>query len=132
MMSLNQSHPALTIRGHRLPEEEPVQADGGTGRSSRHRHCGREHPHPSGQGEKYGECTHSMSAKSCCIVVRIVCTGPFQPGSFGADPATSGHSNSDEKKSYFANHCDTDQAFRSEQTCQKSAGFKCQNVLLSL
>lgn len=59
-MFLNQSHSAFAVRGHRLLEEKPVQTDGWTGRSSRDRHCGREHPHPSGQGQKHGECTHSM------------------------------------------------------------------------
>lgn len=95
LMSLNQSHSALTVRGHRLPEEEPVQADGGTGRSSRDRHCGREHPHPSGQGEKHGDCTHSLSVKSCrrvvCFIftlkvwtaIRTVAPGLFQSGSIG-------------------------------------------------
>lgn len=53
-MSLTQSHPALPIRGHRLPEEESVQADGGAGRSRGDRHRGREHPRPPGQGQKHG------------------------------------------------------------------------------
>lgn len=61
LMFLNQSHSTLAVCGHRLLEEKPVQADGWTSRSSWDRHCGREHPHPSGQGQKHGECTHSMS-----------------------------------------------------------------------
>ena len=50
-----QSDPALPLHGGRLPQEEPVQADGGPGRAGRHRHRGREHPHPAGQGHRHGD-----------------------------------------------------------------------------
>lgn len=49
-----QSDPALAIRGHGLPEEEPVQADGGTSRPSGDRLGGREHPDPAGEGQEHG------------------------------------------------------------------------------
>jgi len=49
-----QGDPALPVCRHRLLEEEPVQADGGTGRSGRDRHRGREHPHPAGAGREHG------------------------------------------------------------------------------
>lgn len=71
VMSLNQSDPALTVRGHGLPEEEPVQADGGTGRSSGDRHCGREHPHPAGQGQENGDCTHSKAEQRVVTLQRF-------------------------------------------------------------
>lgn len=58
-MALIQSDSALPLHGHRLPEEESVQTDGGTGWTSWDRLCGREHPHPAGQGQKYGNYSQS-------------------------------------------------------------------------
>ena len=50
-----QSDPALSLRGGRLPQEEPVQADGGPRWAGRHRHRGGEHPHSTGQGHCPGD-----------------------------------------------------------------------------